>query len=191
MDLALAKCPWIAPRTWNANRGFTLLELMVTVAIAAIVLTLGVPSFRDLVQNNRAATQVNALVTALSLARSEAVRRGQHVSICPSTDQETCTGGDDWDDGWIVFVDTETSDATTASPIVGEVLRVEEAMKGIDTFSGPVHVRYRAMGDVVVDRQDLPFFEHETKECVGKNRRTIDVGVTGRISVIREDCSNP
>ncbi|MFB1487585.1 MULTISPECIES: GspH/FimT family pseudopilin [unclassified Thiocapsa] len=180
MDLALAKCPWIAPRTWIAYRGFTLLELMVTVAIAAILLTLGVPSFRDLVQNNRAATQVNALVTALSLARSEAVRRGQHVSICPSTDQETCTGGDDWDDGWIVFVDDETS----------EVLRVEEAMKGIETFSGPAHVRYRAMGDVVVDGQDLSF-EHETTYCTGKNARTIDVGVTGRISVIREDCSNP
>ncbi|UHD17899.1 GspH/FimT family pseudopilin [Thiocapsa bogorovii] len=184
MVVAFPEFPCPASPARNACGGFTLLELMVTVAIAAIVLTLGVPSFRDLIQNNRATTQANALVTALSLARSEAVKRGQHVSICPSTDQATCTGGTVWDGGWIIFVDTNASDDTTANPVVGEVLRVEEAMTGVATFSGPAHVRYRAAGDVVKKGT----FSHKTTGCTGKNARTIDVGVTGRISVIRSGC---
>ena len=64
------------------QRGFTLLELMITVAVLAILLSLGVPSFAETIRNNRVAAQTNELVTALSLARSEASKRGMPVSVC-------------------------------------------------------------------------------------------------------------
>ena len=99
------------------SRGFTLIELMITLVLAAIILTLAVPGFQDIIRNNRAATQANELVTALGLARSEAVKRGARVSLCPSTDQASCTGGADWSNGWIVFLDTAANDL--AAPVVG------------------------------------------------------------------------
>ena len=71
-------------RARHARVGFTLLELMVTITVAAMVLTLGVPSFVDLVRNNRAATNVNELLTAFSIARSESIKRGANVSVCRS-----------------------------------------------------------------------------------------------------------
>jgi len=89
------------------SRGFTLLELMVTVAVGGVLLTLGVPSFVDVVRNNRAATNVNELTTAFSIARSESIRRGWNVSVCRSSNGATCSGA--WSDGWIVFRDVTRS----------------------------------------------------------------------------------
>lgn len=65
----------------QSSRGFTLIELMITVAILAILLGIGVPSFVDFIRNNRASTQANELATALNLARSEAVKRGLPVTL--------------------------------------------------------------------------------------------------------------
>ena len=90
--------------------GFTLVELMVTLVIAAILLTAGVPSFTTLIKNNRLTTSTNELVGALTLARSEAVKRGLRVTVCKSADQASCdTSGTGWQQGWIVFTDENNS----------------------------------------------------------------------------------
>ncbi len=89
--------------------GFTLPELMVTVAVAVILLGLAVPSFRDTIIRNRLATQANELVTALNLARSEAIKRGVRVTVCKTADPNaaspSCSSSADWQQGFIVFVD--------------------------------------------------------------------------------------
>ncbi|MCB1919947.1 MAG: GspH/FimT family pseudopilin [Candidatus Competibacteraceae bacterium] len=138
--------------------GFTLIELIITLAIAAIVLTIGVPSFQEMMRNNRAATHANEFMNALNLARSEAVKRGQGVSLCPSTDQATCTGGGDWKDGWIVFIDADANGngiqdefATDSNGAVdnGEfLLRVYEPLAGSPVFNGPSSIRYLATGSI-------------------------------------------
>jgi len=87
--------------------GFTLIELLVTVAMMAIVLALGVPSFTELIKNNRLTTATNELVTALNLARSEAIKRGVRVTVCKSADGSSCTTSGDWAQGWIVFTDLD------------------------------------------------------------------------------------
>src|SRR5690606_4228088 len=113
--------PWRAELSGSRkSRGFTLLELLVTLAVAAIVLSYGVPSFIDTVRNGRAAANANDLVTALSFARSEAVKRGARVTVCASADAATC--GEAWTDGWIVIADGAATDE--ANPSVTEVLRV-------------------------------------------------------------------
>lgn len=158
--------------------GFTLLELMITVAIAAILLTVGVPSFRSVIQNNRAAIQTNDLLSALSLARSEAVKRGAAVSVCPSATQSACSGGTDWSVGWIVYL--EGTDP--------EVLRVWPAPAGIDTFTGPSSVRYRGTGDVDNPSGDIIKFTHKTAGCTGDLAREINISVTGHATVTRNPC---
>lgn len=89
-------------------QGFTLFELMATVAMAAIVLTAGVPSFRELVLNNRRSASINELAAALNLARSEAVKRGVSATFCKRNSAgNDCDNSASWDDGWIVFTDQD------------------------------------------------------------------------------------
>ena len=108
------------------QRGFTLIELMVTLSVAAILLTVAVPNFQIFVMNNRMATQANDLITALNLARSEAVKRAANVTVCASSNTTSCTGT--WAQGWIV------RDAA------GTPIRVQQALGGASTLSGGTDV---------------------------------------------------
>jgi len=169
------------------SRGFTLIELMITLLLAAIILALGVPGFQDIVRNNRAATQSNELVAALSLARSEAVKRGARVSLCPSTDQATCTGGTNWANGWIVFRDIAANDG--APPVVeAPPIRVWGALGGNAALDGPANVRFRALGDAINPVLPANPFQHRIPGCGAGDGRDITVNAAGRALVTRVDC---
>jgi len=80
--------------------------MIITVAIAAIVLGLGVPGFQQLIRANRTVPEVNRLVTALSLARSEAVKRNATVAVCRASGSNcSLAPGVNWENGWVVFAD--------------------------------------------------------------------------------------
>ena len=101
------------------QRGFTLVELMVVIAILATLAMLAVPSFNQIIASTRLTTATNDLYTSLAQAKSDAIRRGTRVTLCPSDDGGTCTTT--WTVGWITFVD---STRTTSLPVVdaGETL---------------------------------------------------------------------
>lgn len=169
------------------SRGFTLVELMITLALAAIIMSLAIPGFQDIIRNNRAATQSNELVAALSLARSEAVKRGARVSLCPSTNGAACTGGTDWAEGWIVFLDTAASDA--AAPVVGgDPIRVWPALGSNAALTGPVNVRFRPLGDVINAVPPGAPFQHRLPNCGEGEGRDITINQAGRALVTRVDC---
>ncbi|HFQ13922.1 MAG TPA: prepilin-type N-terminal cleavage/methylation domain-containing protein [Gammaproteobacteria bacterium] len=92
-------------RGMKNSRGLTLIELMVTLAVFAIVTALAFPGFRLYQQNSLRVTQINDMVASFNMARTEAVKRNRNVAICASADQATCSGANDWTTGWIVFVD--------------------------------------------------------------------------------------
>ncbi len=92
----------------TSSAGFTLVELLVTLALAAIILSQAVPSFSSMVKGNRLATETNTLVSDINLARSEAIKRGTRVILCrsadPSAANPTCGGSaNTWTTGWLVF----------------------------------------------------------------------------------------
>ena len=119
----------------NAHTGFTLLELMIALTIGGLLLGMAVPSFTNMIRNNRLTAEANNLVTAFNIARSEAINRRGTITICPSTNQTSCNG-DSWDDGWIVL-----DDATD------EVVQVFSAMKGHPTIDSTADsVQYTAGG---------------------------------------------
>lgn len=101
-------------------QGFTLVELIVTLAVAAILMGTAVPSFTSLVNSNRLATQANDLLGAMMIARSEAIRLNRRVILCSSSDGVTCSSDAGRWNGWLVFADNNRND----SPDSGEVLRV-------------------------------------------------------------------
>ena len=85
------------------TKGFSLIELMITLSIAAILLVVAAPSFRDALRRNKVSSASNALLADISYARSEAINRGNVVSICPSSDQATCSNGQAYENGWLVY----------------------------------------------------------------------------------------
>ena len=119
------------PSRLHANGGFTMIELMVVVSLVAILGAVATPSFKRMVDQNRIASQVNRFVGDLQFARSEAVKRGTPVSVCPSSDGLQCDDTDMWQQGWIVFSDPA---ATGTTPNAESILRLRGAWLASDTF---------------------------------------------------------
>jgi type IV fimbrial biogenesis protein FimT len=89
--------------------GFTMIELMVTITVVAILLVIAVPSLRSFIQKNRIVGEASSFVSDLQYARSEAIKRGLPVAICASSDGINCSTTNTWHQGWIVFCDADTS----------------------------------------------------------------------------------
>ena len=109
--------------------GFTLLELLITMAMAAILLTLAVPSFQYVTNANRIAGEVNGLLGDLQFARAEAIKEGRSITVCVSTDGATCANSTTWQSGWIVF-----------SASTNTVLRVQNTFSSTDSFAASNNV---------------------------------------------------
>ncbi|MGJ7493747.1 GspH/FimT family pseudopilin [Variovorax sp. RT4R15] len=112
--------------------GFTLIELMVVVAIVAILTMIASPSFVGLIQTNRVSAELNSFVGDLQFARSEAIKQGVPVSVCASSNGTSCLASNTWQSGWMVFTDLNASGTVTAGDTV---LRKRPSWTGGDTFS--------------------------------------------------------
>ncbi|MGK9065743.1 GspH/FimT family pseudopilin [Pseudomonas sp. SA195] len=156
------------------SRAFTLIELMITLAILAILLAIAAPSFRDTIQNNRTQTIANDLTTALQFARSEAVKRGVRVDICRRA-ANACADAVDWGNGWLVKVNG------------GDVLRVWEAVGDRDSVSGPNEtLTYRPNG--LLTKTTDSAFTVAFDNCTGKPQYTIALTATGRVTSTKGTC---
>ncbi|MGB0218760.1 MAG: GspH/FimT family pseudopilin [Sinimarinibacterium flocculans] len=136
-------------RRCRKERGFTLLELLVAAAVLSIIAAVAVPSYRNLIQRNRVVTDANALLTTLTLARSEAIKRNDQVAICRSTDGSSClSSSGDWGTGAMVFSDQNRNGALDAGE---EIVRADVPLSRSSTISLSVNtlVRFRSSGDLV------------------------------------------
>ena len=102
------------------TRGFTLVELMVTIAVLAIVLAIGVPSFAGMTNRNRLTAAANELVGTLQTAKMEAIRRNARVVICPTANGTSCSGVDNWGRVRIFVYANSDGSIGTAETIVRE-----------------------------------------------------------------------
>jgi type IV fimbrial biogenesis protein FimT len=179
----------LAPRgqaaaSGEAGRGFTLIELMVVVAMVAILMAVAVPSFRDATERNRVSAQINTFVSDLQLARSEAIKRGLAVSLCASSDGGSCLTSNTWNTGWIMFVDPATSGSRTSAS-TQPLIKIRAGWTTTETFAAisptPSNaITYNrdgfvASGVVTMVMRTTPSRNVSTK-CV-------DIGMVGRQTV--------
>jgi len=171
------------------QQGLTLVELMVTLAVAIILVAVGMPLFTGIAANNRAVAQTNALITALNLARSEAVGRGTTVSVCSSASSPpgatpACGDATQWVNGWFVFTDTGTAGLVDGTD---ERLRIWEAPAGnpVIAVTGAAWARFGDTG--AVDASSA--FQLGQSDATGNQIRCVTVANTGNIRTVRGACS--
>jgi type IV fimbrial biogenesis protein FimT len=143
--------PPAGPTTLHRARGFTIVELIVTMAVVGILVSIAVPSFRSFLQNSRLANQANTLVYSLNLARSEAIRLDTPIEVCASSDGATCNIAatpPGWADGWIVCYPAANCAPGGAGPFT--LLQVSPALGGGNTvteqIAGALAVTYLTSG---------------------------------------------
>lgn len=171
------------------QRGFSLIELMVTVAVLAIVVAIGLPSFQGSLRSNRVATASNELAASVSLARSEALRSPGGAAICGTTDGATCSA--DWDRGWMVWTDT---DGNGSPGLNDRILRhVEVRPNLVVSLSAPVAgedemIRFDRLGRRVGG--DRSFMIQPDVCPSGHNLvRRMAVTPTGQLAVSKGHCT--
>ncbi len=179
------------------QRGFNLLELMAALAVLGILFAIGVPSFTQMIRNNRVVANTNELVVALSAARSEAVRRGLPIAVCARTGPTTdvCQSGtaNNWGNGWLVYTDAAGAAGTINAG--DEILQRFDAVPGGLTLlssdpssNGVPFVRFASTGLPAVGSADTTFtIKHEV--CTGNNRRIVKITMTGRLHTNKGACS--
>jgi type IV fimbrial biogenesis protein FimT len=177
--------PRRAPR---AIRGFTMPEMMVTLAIAAVLAGVAAPSVRDMVARNRLKSHTSALQTSLMLARTEAIKRQVRVVVCKSADQAGCTTAGDWQQGWIVFLDANDSASVDAGETVIErvgALSGSFILQGTGNLAN--YVSYTGNGSAKVTASDnVQTGRFNLCQTAGGDARQIDVFATGRLSFGKE-----
>lgn len=134
--------------------GVTLVELMITLAVVATILSLGIPTLSDFLQNNRMTGAANDLVSSMHLARSEALLRRTPVVICASTDAEvanpSCDAAAGFGAGWLVFADTNGNARREAGEVaISSRAALPDGIADNSTLNGggaPVYVAFGTDG---------------------------------------------
>lgn len=138
--------------------GYTLIELIVVIAVAGVLLGIGLPQMKVYFQGNRMVTNVNGLVASFGLARSEAAKRGVRVTVCKSSTGNTaspaCSTSDNWQDGWLVFVEDATGAARGTvgkyEAASGDVLiKVQGAVEGDNVTITPNNISDSSLNNFV------------------------------------------
>jgi type IV fimbrial biogenesis protein FimT len=127
--------------------GFTLLDLLIAIAIGAVLVLMAVPSYRAWIADIELRDRVEALVNALSLARAEAIKRDARVNLCHSADGAQCAATGSWETGWLIYADANHNGDLDADETV---IRVEGPARSGITVQGnrPVadYVSYTGLG---------------------------------------------
>ncbi|NUO75408.1 MAG: prepilin-type N-terminal cleavage/methylation domain-containing protein [Lysobacter sp.] len=170
------------------SQGFTLVELLIAIAIIAILLAWAWPSFQESLRSNRVATSANELVATMTLARSEAMRSPQGGRVCTSEDGLRCGGG--WSSGWIVWSDRNSDGA----PSGDEVMRYVPAPQQVDlsasaSAGSATEFRFDARGRLADgNAREFVLRPQDCHAGAGQVRRIV-LAATGQLRMRRETCA--
>lgn len=183
--------------TSNRQHGFTLVELMVTLAVAIILIAVGMPMFSGIAANNRATTQANTFLAAFKLARNEAVKRAGEVSICavadPAADPLVCGANTDWENGLLVFTDSGTAGSVDGADV--RLKAFTDAGAGASAATTGAFVRFQAQGEVSDATANgacsgsATCIQLGNTDATGAQARCLHVMPSGQVRLERAVCS--
>jgi type IV fimbrial biogenesis protein FimT len=167
------------------SRGFTLIELLTTLLVLAVLFAVAIPNFLEMTRSNRVAAAQNDFVTALALARSEALRRSQTVSVCSSLNGSTCAGSTTWTTGWIVFADAGTLGSVDAGE---ELLQIWGELPGETRLTSSVaFISYNSTG--MLTPATAQTFDVFYAGCTGEKLRRVVVALVGSTTTTKQACT--
>ena len=167
--------------------GFTLVELLITILVASLLMALAVPAFNSFIENNRIASSTNELVSALAVARSEAIHRRETASLCSSADLASCSGSANWETGWILFSDRNGNGLIDGTDTL---LRVWEAIPTGHTLTatgGLTRVSFDRLG-AASGGDTFRLANPDCRSGQSNRERTITLLTSGSVNVARADC---
>ena len=161
----------------DRHQGFTLPELIATVAIAAILLTVGVPSLLRLINSSAITGYADELTGALALARSEAIVEKNTVTICKSADLLDCDSSVNWADGWIVFIDIDGDQTVDTAD---RIVRVHDTLSAQVTlkYNNGSYLKYGYKGDLEGGAGTFTFCPQNNDISLAQG---LTIAVTGRV----------
>ena len=150
----------------SSGRGFSMIELVITIAIAAILLTLAIPSFTSFLNSNRVSGQANELLATFQTARLESIRRGRQVVVCGSSNANaatpSCSGTAAWG-GWISFIDTDRDNVFDT----GETLLQGNLLSGVTaTASSNINAFVTFQSDGLARRSNGNLLQGRVVLCI-------------------------
>lgn len=166
------------------DAGFTLVETLTTLSIAAIALAVGLPAFSGSLERNRVATAMHLVSADLAMARSSAIMRRAQVVVCPRTPDHRCRDDRDWSQGWIVFTD---GDGNRQPDAPADILRVTDPPSGraLSIDSTRRFLRYQRDGRSAHSNQTV-------RVCTGQRLvGTVVVNNLGRVRSARPAAPTP
>lgn len=174
----------IARRPMRPARGFTLVELMITVAVLAVVAGLAAPLFAGVINGNRLTSTANEIAVGIQAARMEALRRGVRVTLCQSTNGTTCSNTSPWQ-GWLVFADANGNNAPDAGEVT-QTGRIEVPLR-VTASSNLANNRMSFRADGIAYSADT-LLTGNIRVCIPatnppRNARDINIAPGGRVSV--------
>lgn len=156
----------------HSHRGFTIIELMIAIAVLAVMAAVALPALQPLILNNRISSATNMLLGVTQFARSEAVKQRRQITICPSTDMTTCTADTAWHQGIVVLEGNNV--LRTVSP----------ASTGVQILSAATQLNYQPNGRI--NGAD-PMFSVQDDRGVNASSRVVCINLIGQVHSARGD----
>jgi len=172
------------------SSGFGLIELVITIAIVAILTAIALPSFGYSIRNNRVSTQTNDFLSALNYARNEAIMRTRGVTICAADTTAAipptaCGTAATWRTGWMVVVDDTVGNGAPVLGAAPNVLRTWMGNPRNDLTTTPAFIRFNPRGQTAAT---VAFTLKPLTDCANDQQRTITVNELGRSRSVKGPC---